>query len=285
MNNSDKFTYITKQLNRTKKKRFEHYVTSGIWHKLNDADIKFITQQYIKRPNGHALTDMYFPQFDLHVEVDESYHLNQKERDRLRKRDIINATNHRIEEIDCTNSLEEINNRIDSIVKLILELKANSKNFVPWSITEEQNPETYISRGFISINDNVVFTHQHLAANCFGYNYKRWQKGGVNHPYEVDKLIWFPKLYANGDWRNQISDDENTIIEKSLNPQKQKNHIKEELNNSRKIRIVFARGKDSLGHLLYRFKGEYELSVKDSNYEDGLVWKRISTEVKTYSNI
>lgn len=93
---TDKLDYITRQLSRASKKRFEHYVINRIWHLLDDLSIKFITQQYVVRPNGRALTDMFFPQFGLHIEVDEPYHLSKKEQDRLRQSDIINATGHTV---------------------------------------------------------------------------------------------------------------------------------------------------------------------------------------------
>ena len=90
----EKIEYIVKQLSRAEKKRFEHFVVTRIWHLLNDLTLKFITQQYVVRPFGRALTDMYFPQLGIHIEVDETHHLNQQEQDQLRQADIVNATNH-----------------------------------------------------------------------------------------------------------------------------------------------------------------------------------------------
>ena len=66
-----KLDYITKQLRRTHNKKYENYVVTGIWHRLNDPTLKFVTQQYVMRPDGRALTDMYFPQLQVHIEVDE----------------------------------------------------------------------------------------------------------------------------------------------------------------------------------------------------------------------
>ncbi|MYL45599.1 hypothetical protein GLV94_08060 [Virgibacillus halodenitrificans] len=47
-------------------------------------------------------------------------------------------------------------------------------------------------------------------------------------------------------------------------------------------RIVFAREKDNLGLMMYRFKGEYEISVQEAYKEGCLVWNRIAERVKTY---
>ncbi|MFO8067398.1 MAG: hypothetical protein R6U11_07440, partial [Bacteroidales bacterium] len=72
----DKLDYIARQLSRARKKRYEHYVTTRIWHLLNDLTIKLVTQQYVKRPEGRALTDIYFPQLQIHIEIDENHHKN-----------------------------------------------------------------------------------------------------------------------------------------------------------------------------------------------------------------
>ena len=66
--------YIIRQIAKTNKKNYENYVVTRIYHLLNRTDLKFITQQYVNRPDGHALTDMYLPQLQLHIEIDESFH-------------------------------------------------------------------------------------------------------------------------------------------------------------------------------------------------------------------
>lgn len=279
MNN--KLDYITRQLSRSRKKRFEHYVINRIWHLLDDLDIKFTTQQYVSRPNGRALTDMFFPQFGLHIEVDEPFHLNQKEQDKHRQADIINATGHTVERIDTSKGILILNNRIDEIVKVIKNEK-QKKLFKPWDLEREQDPKTYIEAGYIDITDNVAFKYSYLACNCFGHNYKGFQKGGTIHPFEPNKILWFPKLYPNEHWNNTISQDELTITEISSDTQFLKKHISESLNNGYDNRIVFARVKSPLGDVMYRFKGEYKLDKLKSNNQNGLIWKRIKTKVETY---
>ena len=101
----DKLEYVAKQISRARKKTYEHYVVTRIWHLLNDLTIKFVTQQYIKRPNGRALTDMFFPQLKIHIEVDEGHHKNQIDWDRLRQADIIDATGHKVLRVDVTKDI------------------------------------------------------------------------------------------------------------------------------------------------------------------------------------
>lgn len=280
----DKLNYITRQLSRAENKRFEHYVVTRIWHLINDLTIKFTTQQYVVRPTGRALTDMFFPQFGIHIEINERHHINQQEQDKLRELDIVNATNHTVETIDTSKGIEILNSRIDEVVSIIHSLKQNIIDFKPWNIEAEQNPRTYIDKGYMEIADDVAFKNSYLAANCFGHNYKGFQKGGTNHPREENKVIWFPKLYENNGWKNSISENEETIIEISENLNIIKPHIDSIKNGKEHNRIVFARVKSPLGDIMYRFKGEFKLDLEASTYQNGLIWKKISNRVTTYGH-
>ena len=42
----------------TKDKEKENYVVNTIWARLDDLNIKPVTQQYVRRPNGYALIDL-----------------------------------------------------------------------------------------------------------------------------------------------------------------------------------------------------------------------------------
>ncbi len=69
--------FILRQISKTNKKSYENYVVTRIWHLLNDLNIKIVTQQHVTRPAGRALTDLYFPQIKLHVEIDEGHHFDE----------------------------------------------------------------------------------------------------------------------------------------------------------------------------------------------------------------
>jgi very-short-patch-repair endonuclease len=281
-----KLEYITRQFSRAENKRFEHYVVTRIWHLLNDLSIKFVTQQYVTRPEGRALTDMFFHQLQVHIEIDEGHHKKQIEWDRLREADIINATGHEIIRIDVTRGIEQINEDIDEIVKRLRDKKLDAADFKAWDIDAEQNPRTYIEKGYIDLKDDVAFRTIVDAANCFGNNYKPkaiWT-GGAKHPKEAGKIIWCPKLYKNGLWNNRISDDETTIWEISESPEIAQKHIDSALKSAIQKRIVFARVKGPLGDVMYRFKGEYQLDQQATDYQHGLVWRRISELVRTYKH-
>jgi len=282
----DKKEYIVRQLRRTYNKKYEAYVVHRIVHLLNDLDIKFVTQQYVARPNGIALTDLFFPQINLHIEVDEGHHKANINTDKLREFDIISATGHSIIRVDVTVSIEKINHRINEVLgeihNRIDRLNTDGK-FQPWDIDSEFSSDTYIKFGYINTQDNVAFKTIKDACNCFGHNYNGYQKAGASHP-DSTIMLWFPKLFPNGEWDNKISDDEKIITEKSLNLEKAKRHIINIIdgkNNAKHKRIVFAKVKGSLGFVLYRFKGLYRLNLERSGI-NGLVWNRISTSVDTY---
>lgn len=280
-----KLEFISRQLAKTQNKKYEHYVVSRIWNLLNDSRVKFITQQYVSRPEGRALTDMYFPQLHLHIEVDEGFHKKQIDADKVREADIINATGHKIFRVDVTKDYEQINNDIDEIVAYIKDEIELSEDFKPWNLDMEQNPQTYINKGYIDIEEDVAFRTMVDAANCFGLNIKPkgiWT-GGARHPIEPNTLIWFPKLYENKDWNNQISDDEEVITEMSVTPENVREHIDKVFREKQFTRIVFPRFKSPLGDFMYRFKGKYQLDLEATSYESGFVWRRTATRVKTYS--
>lgn len=279
-----KCDYVIRQLARISKKKFEHYAITRIWHLLNSLEYKIITQQYVYRGNGaYALTDLYFPQLKTHIEVDEVHHKNYIIDDKVREQDIIDATDHDILRVDCNKTLESINSQIDKIVRVIKSKKeALGARFIPWDTISEFKSITYIIKGSISIDDDVAFRRIVDAINCFGVQYKGFQKGGIKHPQEPDTEIWFPKLYKNNGWENIITADELTIYEKPIDSDIVISHIEKVISVQAHQRIVFARVIDSLGMVLYRFKGKFELNIDKSRHEKCLVWERISTEVKTY---
>ncbi|EPS7820551.1 restriction endonuclease [Acinetobacter baumannii] len=312
MFSSDLTDYVIRQLGRTKNKRYEAYVVSRIIHLLNDFTLKFVTQQFVRLSNKKiALTDLYFPQLGIHIEVDEGHHflrnskmeyslnqideplysISQTESDAMREEDIISITGHKIFRVNVyknqegqPQNLESIHQQIDKIIEEIKTAKnklIEASTFKEWNIETEYNPQTYINLGRISLADNVVLKTTKDVCNCFGYNYKNYQRGGAIHPYEEDTLIWFPRLYENKDWINTISPDGLTITEKSTDEAITLKKLEEWKNGPQK-RIVFARVKDNLSsRAMYRFMGLYEFQKAD--LKDGAVWKRVECEVQTYS--
>lgn len=284
----NKTEYILRQLSKTNKKNYENYVITRIWFLLNDLNIKIVTQQHITRPSGRALTDLYFPQINLHVEINEGHHFidgKKIDQDLVREADIISATGHIFREIKVCDvkydiNLSIIDKKIDDVVTEIKSIF--EKNNPPiWDLESEYKPQTYIDRGFISVDENVAFRTIADACNCFGYNYKSCMRGFIKHAKE-DKYLWFPKLYQNEDWDNCISSDEEIIKSEKI-----KNNDSWLLDNiekpqDEKEKLVFARVRSSLGDVMYRFKGIYKTDKIESKRNGYMILRRTSRVAKTY---
>tara|TARA_B100000767_G_scaffold181144_1_gene169067 strand:+ start:386 stop:1249 length:864 start_codon:yes stop_codon:yes gene_type:complete len=283
----DKKEYIRRQISRTNKKDYENYVITRVIHGIDDLNVKFVTQQYVKRPNGRGLADLYFPQINYFIEIDEGHHLNQIETDRVRDADFEDATGFKPKRIDvATKSIEEINGQIDKVtkeIKALIQDKKRANQWSDWDISNEMNPDKWIAKKKIHVDDKVAFRKIVDGCKCMGLNYAGYQRAGANHPYEENTLIWFPKLYLNKEWANDFDEEKGVILEKNIeSDEKRKAHVNTRLNDKRQRRIVFARVKGMLGDVQYRFRGVFILDKMASNHEKGLVWKRVSKEAKTY---
>ena len=273
--------YIIRQIAKTNKKNYENYVVTRIYHLLNRTDIKFLTQQYVNRPDGHALTDMYFPQIKLHIEIDEPFHKKQIGSDIDREIDIIQATNHQIRRIKITQDLESINNQIAELVDLIrTKIKSfeNSGQWKPWNLDEEFNPNYYREKGYLDVEENPAFRKIVDACNCLGQNYIAVQQAWFKSKVYPNHNLWFPKFYENEEWDNSISADGTVITEKCKNPEKYNAWFKGVTSNLVK-RITFPRSIDNLGFRLYRFAGIFETDLKSSSLRNGVIHRLKETRI------
>jgi len=284
----DKKEYIKRQIAKTNKKDYENYVVTRIIHLIDDLEIKFVTQQYVKRPGGkRALADLYFPQIHYFVEVDEMQHLSNEDADKKRDADFVSMVGKEPERIDvATTSIEEIHNRIDQVVaeiKALIQKERDNNTFEPWDPAKEMNPLTWIEKGHVSVKDNVAFRITVDACKAFGLDYLGFQQAQAKHPHEENTGIWFPKLYDNKEWANSF-DETTGVIRSSCKKggEQQKNHVENRLSDPIKRRLIFARVKDNLGDVKYRFRGVFELDIENTNYENGVVWNRVSEVAKTY---
>lgn len=280
-----KLQFITRQLDRAQRKRFEHYVVQRIWHKLGDDRIKFITQQFVSRPDGRAMTDLYLPQFGLHVEIDEPQHKMNAAADRVREADVINATNHEFLRIPVNpeEDLAEFDSKIDAVIRDIQQ-RIQTCDFIPWDPSTEMNPETYIEKGYVDVDEDVAFRTMADAASCFGRRYTNLQKSFIPHSSERNTYLWFPKLYENAEWLNTISEDEELITEVCKKDGQRESQVELNISNFARNgrRLVFARVRSPLGDLMYRFKGEYLLEIERSRQENQSVFARVSKRAATY---
>lgn len=287
INNIDYRTdHISRLFQKMSNKRLESYVVSRIWHTLNDEDIKIVPQQFVKNENGkYALTDLYLPQFGLHIEVNEPAHYFSQEkeyRDAIRKREIERNSNHQVIEIDCRGTLAYINNQVDVCVDKIKKAKISQieeKKFKPWETESDFTVEFHKNKGILDIEDTPSLRTVDDICKLFNATVPKngfLRKGGVLHPTKENLLIWWPSA-KNNNFKNVIKEEENQIIEQPLKEEKKNSHY-DGLLNQNINRFTFFKDKDALNFTFYRFKGIYIIDKESSSPEEGIVWKRIETK-------
>lgn len=165
-----KLDYITRMLTKIAHKRLESYVIHRIWNVLNKSDVHFVFQQYVVRKEGkYAHADLYLPQINLVVEIDEPTHYKNIEADKIRQNDIPEHTD--VVRIKCYNvvdnvavpcSLEELNQRTDNAIGFIQNrLSEMDATFIPWK--DIDTIDSIRNRGYLKVEDNVsLYTSAHL---------------------------------------------------------------------------------------------------------------------------
>lgn len=277
--------YLIKTLSRTKRKDYENYVIGAIWHRLNNQEIKPVSQQYVKRSDGnYALLDLYFPQINVGIECDEAYHEKNKEPDKIREVNVeqalsalctgkdftlirINA-NTDIVDLEC-----QINHAVDRIRTLYEEYGSPR-----WS-NEKDAVQKVLEDGHLSFYENLQFSKIVDVAKCFGRNYKAMQSS----TFFIDDhtLVWCPKLAvemngilkapSSAGWLNILSGQWDTIT--TLVPE-DKEHHKKYREPGLKI-LLFAQSKNILGQVNYRFMGVFAFERSEENHKK-ITYKRIS---------
>ena len=312
----DYFTrYIANTFKRTNRKVYENYVITGVWHRLRAKGILLepVTQQYVRRPNGYALLDLFFPALNLSVECDEGYHLGQAEADQERTLDVIAALKKdplraisvlRAEPFEelrvaCAETpsenarpvfltLADIDNQIAEVVEKI-EQKWRSCGSPTWDARKplEKLRET----GCLRITDRWVFrTHEEVYSG-FNLPNPKDQHPFKRIPGRDDVEICHQKLTVQGvpeeKWLNVLSEDGKTLIEKEPDSglgNRAENgwrKLKQRLVDRKEFhRIIFGKTYDFFGSSGYVFLGQYKLAAANLNSPRHLVWERIKDEVK-----
>ena len=77
-----KYACLVDQIHRTAYKRHENFVLGSLIHDPLLSELKVITQHYVRlKDSNYALIDIFFPQLNLAVEVDEPHHEGQRDSD------------------------------------------------------------------------------------------------------------------------------------------------------------------------------------------------------------
>lgn len=282
--------FILRSLKKISHKQWELFIVSRVIHGI-DADIEFVCQQLVLRPNGgRALTDIYFPQLGIHLEVDEKHHSNQVDQDAKRNEDIVLATGHKIFNIEtfinysddkimhkCIDDVAEETDRFIKIIASEKARKAKLGEFYPWDWEFNFTSQRWIDKGFLDAKENPVFRTQAEALRCFGFKGKALQRGAWKIPDGSTDVVWFPRLYKYNMWHNKLSPDGSRIYEIATCHEAKKSiesQIDDAKHHPRRNTIVFAKARDSLGRNLLRFVGTFKLNLEDSS-EDCVIFDLI----------
>jgi len=281
-----KLDYMARLFRSIRNKRFESYAIQRIWHQLDDERVQFVTQQYFKREDGgYALADLYLPQINMVVEIDEGQHNIEKNiiLDSIRSQQIQAVNGAEILRIPICKDLQkdewytmaEVNNRISEVVMLIKQRIENKGNdFRPWSGDDMLSPEYHIRKGYLAVSDNDYVRNIDDAAAIFRTKaiHKGFLRaGGFNVPQKPGTVVWLPSI-NNRCWDNCLSENGKIIREyQKTDTKKRCDHVKEMLAKD-ETRITFFREKDALGFNFYKFIGVFKLNKEKTIVENKCVW-------------
>ena len=283
--------YMEHLFSRIKHKKTESYVIHRIWDKLDDARILFKVQQKVILPNGkYALADLFLPQLNIVVEVNEPFHERQQKEDEYRNDNIVKLTHCDLRIIRCGNpekegewrSLAEIHKQIDECVAFIKEKIAQTKVIEPWDMSEWLSVEYHKGRGILKVDDKGGLRTIDDICTVFDTKPKHrgyLRCGATPIPHKENWEIWYPNISNKSGWKNELTDGGLTFTEYNEDAKKRKEHVAGCIKDN-KQRITFFRTKDALGIELYRFVGVFTLDIDASQKVGKCIWHRTETEYK-----
>lgn len=291
----NKLEYLARLFQKIAAKPLESYVLSRLWHTINDEEVKIVLQQYVAiNTDNYALTDVFFPQVKVHVEVNEPAHYSSEEHiaaDKSRLADIERQTGHTVSVIDCRNELAQIHRDIDELARSIttqIQEQRNNGTFKPWQPEMERNHEHWKTNNTISIRDEVVLNTIEDICALFDADFQKTVRGyqrlgALPHPQNSQILLWWPSVVARSGWQNTFDINEQTITETHQDTTKKDEHFQAH-QNSETIRYVFLHHTDILGFKGYKFVGVFGYDAEKSSPERGTVWKKIGDTITLQPN-
>lgn len=283
-----KLEYMTRLFAKISKKKTETYVINRIWHQLNDDRVQFVVQQYIRRTQDkYALADLYLPQLGIFIEINEPFHKNNVEVDRVRNEEISQVTHSEPIVIDCDNSIEEIHSQISNVVQQIKQAIAEQGDkFIPWDGGSTLSVEYHRNKGYLKVDEHEYVRTIDEAFAIFGAKAKHrgfLRVAGASVPNKLNEFVWCPNS-GHRIWCNELSEDGLEIREyNKTDEQTRKKHVERYLSDNHR-RVTFFREKDELGFCFYRFVGVFELNKDKSEKENKCVWERVSDYYQLESN-
>lgn len=289
-----KRNYILRSLTKATHKREESYVINRLYTLLNNDELEFVTQQLVitKNKDGkieNRLIDMYFPQINVAIEIDENYHNSdwQSKLDTNRELNIKNSLENSLIAKDTPiefirivmkdlQDITSLNKRIKEVSDKINLLINKMGTPLSWIFDEDDNIAIIKERKVLHRGDE--FSSMVKLLEVFGFNYKGYMKCTKS---VMDGQVWSPTLSFAGEsrdgWVNEVSPDL-TEIHEIVREDRLSWFENQTLEGTGAKRFVFAKYKDSLGNKKRRFLGVY----KDCGYNKATkvkMWKLVSTSM------
>jgi very-short-patch-repair endonuclease len=313
-NLSEQLDHIAYMLNvRTKRKAYENFIVNAIYTKVGNSELMPVTQQYVRNPNdprGYYLLDLYFPQINFGVEIDEGYHCNEENqlKDKEREEAIKCAIKCDEERIAIftkdlsggwrKRSYNEICADIDRIVSQIKERIDALPNGLEWE-TNDEKIEKVTKCGVFDVDDCVTYkTITEIYNICGGSRSTGMKVSGLQRAclrLNSEYYLWVPTLAiktsggydSKYDYHNLLSEDKTVITERSLKkPFKESNHCTtpqacnscKKCNTPSTYRVVFLRTRDIFCKPSIKFIGVFKLLRYINANEREFI--RVATDVK-----
>lgn len=274
--------YYAAMFKHMQHKKYELFVVSKIIHNLNDRELEFTTQQLVRDGGKYFLLDLYFPQFRLAIEVDESYHEKKEQikADKIRKRAVENRAQIKIERISVSDRpIGAVYVDIDAVVRRVREMKADAvkdHSFVPFVYGNRYKADHWIAKGRLSTSDPAKFRTHEDVAGLFNRDKINRQVAVVD--FAKNRALWFPKWHVNNDWINTLSADGEAI---TMEAQPGGQHDNPSAPKRRKPWApeiyVFGHHPDVLGQAYYTFDGVFTV---EREAEDCTKFRRVCTSIK-----
>ena len=274
----NRLDYIAYMFNvRTRRKAYENFIVNAIYARVGNLDLIPVTQQYVKSQNSdgqnkskrsYYLLDLYFPQLNYGIEIDEGQHNNEnnQEADKLRAEDIKAAIECVEERIPIYSNgkiqrpIEEIDRDINDIVARIKQM-IDEKGGVIWK-TNKQEIEDVKKNGRFTESDEADYNGITEICKIIGRGHPG-QRCYV--PLNKYYKLWVPKMAiklsdgyvsntANG-YVNFLSEDHNYIYESKVN---EKWILDEKTEDNKFLRVVFMQMKNRFGKRCVKFLGVYQ---------------------------
>lgn len=276
----DKFNHLSYMFNvRTKNKKYENFVVNAIYNRVGNMELEPITQQYVCNPNDprkYYLIDLYFPQINYGIEVNEAQHLGEEHTlaDKERAEAIKDAIDCTVRVVDIfekkersesavIRSFTDINNQINKYVEEIKSLISHKEKVegkkLQW-ISDTQKKQEIWDSGVLSIDDSISYANKKEIEILLGVAPTQYR---CYRPLSDEYYLWVPglsvrdnsgKIYSSNNWENYLSEDKTEIVEIDTDNKRQKSVTK----NTPK-RITFMKMKDKYGKYCCKFIGVFEL--------------------------